>query len=277
MAEVAKVMVLAWNWLKKNYLLVLSLAATICLATALGRVVRGATWSLLMPVSLLATLCGWGLGASRLTPKQAWVSLTALGLPGVFAYGTGLFVPVGRLLFAVLTLLPQLVLWYFERVGIDFSLLVTTWNDLSVHLDSVLSRVWVWSLTLLRGETLVDPLVAGLAWSLLLWLVGTWSGWTMRRKRQALQALFPGGAVLALVLDYTRGEFGLVIVYLAILLALMGLARNEWRHAQWQSRQVDYSESIALDSLFMVGLVTIALVLSAAGAPSPPPEPASLP
>ena len=71
-----------------------------------------------------------------------------------------------------------------------------------------------------------------------------WAGWGLRRNRQALQALAPGGLLLALVLDYTHGEVGLLVMYLAILLILMGLARDEWRHVGWRLRNVDYSESI---------------------------------
>jgi hypothetical protein len=68
----------AGNWIKRNFSLFLLLTATVCLAQALGGVIRGATWSLLMPVSLVAAVCGWGLSSRRMTPKQivfaAWAS-----------------------------------------------------------------------------------------------------------------------------------------------------------------------------------------------------------
>ena len=38
--------ILAWNWLKKNVILTLLLAATVCLALALDEVIKGAMWSL---------------------------------------------------------------------------------------------------------------------------------------------------------------------------------------------------------------------------------------
>ena len=261
-------MSLAWTWFRRNYTLLLLLSATTCLALALGRLIRGTTWPWLMPVSLLAVICGWGTGASRLKAKQAWASLSALGIPGVFAYVAGLFMPLGQLILAVLSLRTQIVMWLSEQAAVDFSLVFAAWIEFSTHFASVLSRLWAWCLALVSGETLIDPLAAGMAWNLLLWLVGAWAGWQLRRERQALQALAPGGALLALVLDYTRGEIGLLIVYLGILLALMGLARNEWRHTQWQQRKVDYSESIVFDTLVMVGLVTVTLVLSATGTPS---------
>jgi transglutaminase-like putative cysteine protease len=261
-------MPLAWKWVRRNFTFVLLLSATVCLVVALGEVVRGVTWSWLMPVSLLAVACGWGIGGSRLNAKQAWVSLIAVGVPGVFIYVAGLALPIGRLVLAMLSLIPQLVLWISEGTLIDFTPLLAPWADLSGHIASVLTRTWEWCAALFAGRTVLDPIAAGLVWNLLLWLVSAWAGWYLRRNRQALPALAPGGIVLALVLDYTRGEIGLVVTYLAILLTLMGLARNEWIHVQWRLRKVDYSESVALDTLVMVGMVTTALVLSAAGTPS---------
>ncbi len=261
-------MTFALNWVKRNFSLFLLLTATACLAQALGGVIRGATWSLLMPVSLVAALCGWRLKGSHLTPKQAWLSLTALGIPGVFAYVAGLFLPFGRLILALLALIPQIILWIFERTLIDFSYLVTVWTEFSTHIGGVLTRMWVWIAALAGGKPFLDPLATAVVWDLLLWLVCVWAGWRLRQNRQALQALAPGGVALAAVLAYTHGNIGLLVMYLAILLTLMGWAQNEWRHIQWQGRKIDYAESIRLDTLVMVALITIVLTFSAAGAPS---------
>jgi transglutaminase-like putative cysteine protease len=258
----------ALDWIRRNFSLFLLLTATVCLAQALGGVIRGATWTLLMPVSLVAALCGWGLKGSRLTPKQAWVSLTALGLPGVFACVAGLFLPFGRLILASLSLIPQVLLWISDRTAIDFSYLSVAWTDFSTHIAGVLDRLWAWSVALVSGKAFLDPLAAALVWTLLLWLVCAWAGWRLRQNRQTLQALAPGGVILAGVLDYTRGNIGLLIVYFAILLILMGWAQNEWRQIQWERRKVDYAESIRFDTLLMVGLVTTMLTFAAAGAPS---------
>jgi len=257
-----------WNWMRKNVSLILLLIASACLAWALGDLIRGAKWSWLLPVSLSATFCGWGISKSRLSPKQAWASLIGLGIPGVFIYVGGLARPLGRLGLSLLSLIPQLVLWLSDRIPIDASLLSTAWAELMQHLASLFIRLWEWLAALFAGHPIVDPLAAGMVWNQLLWLIGTWAGWKLRKDRQALQALAPGMILLALVLDYSRGDISLLVAYLAILLVLMGLSRDEWRHVQWGQRKVDYSESIRLDTLMMVGMVTIALTLSAAGTPS---------
>ncbi len=258
----------AWNWVRKNVELILLLTAIICLALALGEVIRGATWSLLLPVSLSAVLCGWGLGISRLTLKQAWVRLTALGIPAVFIYVGGLIRPLGRLALSIFSLIPQIILSLTNKIPIDASTVSNTWAEFTGHLVSLAIRLWDWLLALFAGKPFVDPLAAGMVWSILLWLVCAWAGWRIHRDRQALQALAPGGVLLALVLDYSHGEVGLLVVYLAILLVLMGLTKDEWRHMGWRQRRMDYSESVRLDTLLMVGMVTIALTLSAAGMPS---------
>ena len=124
LAGVGRMMSLAWNWSRRNYNLVLLLSAATCLALALGRLIRGGTWSWLLPVSLLAVLCGWGAGASRINAKQAWLSSIFFGLPGVFAYVAGLFAPLWALLLAVLSLRPQFILWFSERAPVDLSLVL---------------------------------------------------------------------------------------------------------------------------------------------------------
>jgi transglutaminase-like putative cysteine protease len=161
-----------------------------------------------------------------------------------------------------------MVSWITERTPVDIGPWIGTWVEMSRHAASVLARFWIWFVAMVRGESLIDPVAVALVWSLLLWLVGAWSGWQFRRHRQALSALVPGGALLALVIDYTHGENSLVIVYLAILLTLMGITRNQRMLMRWQQRKVDYSDSIVFESLLMVGMVTIGLVLSAAGTPS---------
>jgi transglutaminase-like putative cysteine protease len=221
-----------------------------------------------MPGLLTAVLFGWVFGGSRITSKQAWVGLIFFGFTGVFIFIGGLFRPLGRLIVFTISLIPQVILSMFGRARLDFSPLFAAWTELGNHISSVFVRLWAWLAALFTGNFLVDPLASGLVWNLILWFVGAWAAWHLRRNHQALRALAPGGILLAVVLDYSRGEVGFLVMYLACLLALMGLAGNEKRHRQWKLRKVDYSESIQIDTLVTVGMLTIALVLSASGAPS---------
>lgn len=258
----------AWTWLRRNLNLVLLLFAATCLSIALGKVIRGGTWSLLVPVSLASVICGWKIGSSRLKPKQAWASLVAMGLAVVFLFVAGLLIPLARFIREALALVPQIFLWVSERAQVEIGPFLAAWMEMSGHAANTLARFWIWFAALVSGDSIIDPVAVALAWNLLLWLVGAWSGWQLCRSREALSALLPGAALLALVIDYTGGEISLVIVYLAILLTLMGMARNQWLQMRWQERKVDYSDSIVFDTLLMAGMVTIGLVLSAAGTPS---------
>ncbi len=256
-----------WSWLSKNLNLVLLLTASACLSRAIGDGLRVGSWVLLMPVLLIALLSSWVLSVSRITSKVAWMGLTIFGITGILLYVGGLFSPLGRLIISIFSLIPQVVVHFSDRALINFSPLLVSWTDSINHITSIFSRLWTWLVALFAGRSLFDPLAAGLVWNLILWFIGAWSAWHLRRNGQALRALTPGGIVLAIVLDYSHAEIELLIVYLACLLALVGLSGDEWRHKGWQLRKVDFSESIHIDTLVIVGMVTVVLVLSAAGAP----------
>ena len=257
-----------WSWLSKNLNLLMLLTASACLGLTIGKGLRNGSWVLLMPVLLAGLLSSWVLSASRITSKGAWMGLIFFGITGILLYVGGLFRPLGRLIISLFSLIPQVVLHLSDRALINFSPLLVTWTDLINHITSIFSRLWAWLVALFTGRSLIDPLAAGMVWNLILWFIGAWAAWHLRRNHQALRALAPGGIVLATVLDYSRAEVELLIVYLACLLALVGLTEDEWRHKGWKMRKIDFSESIHIDTLVIVGMVTIVLVLSAAGAPS---------
>ena len=255
-----------WNALRKNISLVLMLVAAACPILALDKTMPGAT--LLIPVALLAVLCGWWAGRSRLSGRQAAGWLVALGLPGVFIYIVRLAVPLWNLLLSVYSIILQVFRWVGSRAPIDPAPLLVAWSDLSSRVVVALLRLWGWVVSFVSGKPAVDSAAAGLAWSILFWLIGIWAGWQFRRKRLAIHALVPGGIVLALVLDYTRWGTDLVVLYLVLMLSLAGLAHYEDLLAGWLQRGVDYSESIAIDSVTLAAPVIILLVGTAMLTPS---------
>jgi transglutaminase-like putative cysteine protease len=260
--------IILWNWLKKNTSLSLLLVATVDFTLALGRLVHGTTWSLFMPTALAAALGGWWAGKSRLSGRRAAGWLVAPGISGLFLYITGLGVALGNLLCSIIPAITQSVLQVYHSAPVDMLPIVAAWTTFSAQAGTILSRLgaWIWALS--TKETTTDPIATTLAWSILLWLVGSWSGWHLRRHHQALRALAPGGVVLALVLDYTGREIGLVVLYLACMLVLIGLS-HYWRsRAIWERRGVDYSESIAIDSTVAILSITIFLTGLAALTPS---------
>ena len=257
-----------WKWLKNHISLTLLLAATCCLAWAIGGAVRGTPLPLCLTVALTATLCGWLAGKSRMNNRQAAGWLIVPGISGVFLSVTGLLAPLRAFFISSLSILGQSIFRVYTRNPVDYSPLVATWSDLLQRFTSVLSRLGEWGGALAAGKVGMDPVVTGLVWSILLWLVGIWSGWQLCRNHQALRALAPGGLVIALVLDYTNREISPLLGYLVLILMLLGLSRIDALHISWRRRGIDYSDSIAFDSISATIVVTILLVGLAMVTPS---------
>jgi transglutaminase-like putative cysteine protease len=256
------------KWLKENIRLFLLLLAMGCLVLALGQVVEGVTLTLLMPVAGAAALCGWLIGVRRAKGSRAIGWLVGFGLGGIFLYITGLGIPLGNLALSVFLLVPSIILHLLERTPVDFMPLIASWSGLVHYSAGSLSRLSTWGGALAAGKATTDPFVTELAWSILLLLMGFWSGWFLYRYRHALGALAPGGLALALVMDYTGSQVGLLVFYLAIMLILTGVSSNDGLHAGWQCRGVDFSNSIAMDSMFSIILLTVLLAGAAAVTPS---------
>jgi hypothetical protein len=256
------------KWLKKNISLFLLLIAMVSLVLALAHTVHGVTWALLMPVAMAAALCGWLIGVSPIKGRRAAGWLVVLGVNVVFIYITGLGALIGNLILSAFSIITHFVFRFYERTPVDFTPLTASWSALVHQTAAVLSRLGEWGETLAAGKTATDSFATGLAWSTLLWLVGFWSGWHLSRNRQALGALAPGGLVLALVLDYTDNQAGLLVVYMAILLILISVSHYDGLRANWERHGMDFSESIALDTMFSTILLTVLLVGVAAVTPS---------
>jgi len=236
------------------------MVATACPVLAVGQVVRGVTWSLMMPVALAAVLCGWGVAISQLNGRRAAGWSVALGFPGVFIYVVKLVAPLWKLLLSVYLIIYQAIRWLDNRSLIDPAPFLASWNDLSSRVTVASLRLGEWLISLVKGNPAVDTTAAGLALCLLFWLVGVWAGWHFRRRRLTFLALTPAGVVLTIALTYTREETNLVVLYLIVSLALSGLAHYKDLLTDWLKRGVDYSESIAIDSVTIAAPVVVLVV-----------------
>jgi hypothetical protein len=262
------ILIAAFNWLGKNLTLLLLLAATILLSLALSPLIRGDTWSLFIPIACAASLCGWGLGKSRLTGKQSIVGLTVIGIPGVVIYAGGLVAPLIILIGSALSLIPPIILWLYKKTPVDFTSFLVSFANLNNQSKVILSRVWSWISQIVAGRIFLDPVAIAIVWSILLWLICSWSGWQLRRIPRVLRAFLPSGLVLAWMLDYTQKDYWLAVFYLAVIILLIGVVNDGILHLQWRQHKIDYAESISVDSSVAIIAVTTALTLTSLFMPS---------
>ncbi len=242
--------------LLKNINLILLLLALACLPLALEQVTHNAHFPLL-PVVLVAALCGWRVAQSQLIGRQAAGRLISLGIPGVFIYVAELVIPLGKVILTLSDVIFQSVLWLFNRSPINSASMLGAWIEFSSRVVVATIRLWEWSISLVIGEPVSDLAATGLAWGILLWVIGSWAGWQLRRNRSALNALTPGGVALTLTIEYSHMGTALVIQYLAIFLVLSVLSHYEEIRARWHQRDMDYSESIAFD----FALITVPIIV----------------
>ncbi|MEE8390084.1 MAG: transglutaminase domain-containing protein, partial [Anaerolineae bacterium] len=237
-------------------------------AYGLANVVRGLDTWLLLTVTAMGLLTGWAMGAVSLPGWRAGLLASVLGT-GVILLRTG---RLGGQIAAVLQTLGSLSrgAWYWLLGGppLDWMpvplALVELWTDVATLLD----RGWEWALALAAGDSFYDPVAIALVWSLAMWTVTVWAGWMVRRHNRPLWGIVPAGALLSTVISYAGASTGTLLSLLSATLPLIALSRHSARERRWQASGTDFSRDIRVDLTAWVALVSLALVMTAALAPS---------
>jgi transglutaminase-like putative cysteine protease len=271
---------LRWpGWqLQPRALLVLALllVALGYVASGLAGVVRELDVQLVLAVTTLGVLLGWILATTSLHGWIALVIAPAVGLVGVF-------LRVGRLDEKSLELLQAL-----GGVGGEFFRRLASLGDMSSSLQgppldwqpvtavldellagggALLTRVRDWGVALAAGEPSFDPVASALIWSLALWAVSAWAGWTARRRARPLQAVTPAAILLLSTFHYKRETSVLLPVVLGLGLLLMALLRRDARIRRWQASGIDPVEDHTRSARIIIAL-TLVLAIVAAAVPS---------
>jgi len=171
------------------------------------------------------------------------------------------------LLQALAGLLTEALHWRLYAPLPDPSLAIQALYDLGRNLTALLAQALTWTAALLGGRSFYDPLAASLVWSLLLWGLGIWAAWAVRRREQPLAAVLPAGVLLAASLSYTRSPVGYLLPLLAAAFLLLAWTNFHRRRIAWQRAGTDYAEDIYLDLVmwilfFALGLSSMAMALS---------------
>lgn len=205
-------------------------------------------------VSLCAVLIALRLSRRNLNGFLTSVALIVIGVLGIWILGARLALPLLDLASEVISLFPQtfvsvrshvpLVIW--PQHPIDTTSLKETWLVVAEASNALSARVQIWLLSLSENVTVNDALVRNMAWTLILWLVAAWMGWFAGR-RNAIASLLPSIVLLAVITSYSRYRIETLWMMVLILLVLMGIWNYKNHIAQWERRQVDYSDSIRYD------------------------------
>jgi len=251
-------------------LLLLFVLLTVAVASV-ASVLASPDWGSLWIGLVLGLLIGWGMAIFNL---PAWISALILSTLGII-YALIYAGQVGSKLFAVsneIVVFLSKSITHAQDAGINFIPIQESTTELFHTISVILIRLSIWILALVNGEPTFDPVVAGLAWIILVWFVAAWAGWMVVTYKNALLAVLP--AILLSVGALSFGQRASFSLYLMLGLSLILLAIVEYgkREQNWENvgtafpprkwRQVMYSAM-----LVSIGLVFASAVLSSISIP----------
>ncbi len=138
-------------------------------------------------------------------------------------------------------------------------------QDIAQSVWMLLTESYTWLDALWFGEPFFDRLAATLWWGLALWVVALWAAWLIRRQRQPLAAMLPGGVLLAVVASYSGASALFFAPLLAGLLLILAVVNFGLHEQSWRQRDIDIAEDIVADhSLWLMGFVVIVVSLALA-------------
>jgi hypothetical protein len=246
----------------QEMLLLLSLAALACLPIALSNLVRDASISLLLPVTLLGAFLAWTLARREMRPSSWRIILFFFGPLILFLYIGQMGASLVEWSKQVYQFFPAFYALKRFDVPLDISPLLTANDALMQNFLALGSRLIIWSMGLLNKTRVDDPVSRTLAWSFGLWLVSSWAGWQISRHKRLLLGLLPSTILLVWVLNYTNREVNILWIHLALLLFLIGFNSYVNTQNHWQATNTDYADSTSMDTLVMVGVVSFTLVIA---------------
>ena len=244
----------------QEMIFVLSLMALLCLPFALSEVIRDAAVSLLLPITLFGMMFAWmlaGLGVRR--------SLSGFAL--LFLGPLALYIRIGQIWGALFGLIRQWFIFISHvfnslvyKTPLDLSVLLLATDELTQKIFGFSARISLWLTSIFNGIKIEDPVARTFMWGMALWLIAVWAGWQIYRNRKFILGMLPSTIVLAFVVNYMGDEKAILWIHLTLLLFLFGLTNYNNLLTRWNTSSTDYSESTSVDTLIVVGALTLGLV-----------------
>jgi transglutaminase-like putative cysteine protease len=250
-------------------LLLLGLLLLAVGSVALGTAdrVRGIGPWLALTMAVLGALAGWILSA---VVRSTWVTSLVTAIGGL---GTALLV-VGRLgdealalSWAWRELLRAVIRWAIGGAAPEWGPVWLALTVLGEGVATLLARLYSWTIALVAGEPIFDPVAVAFVWGLALWAVGAWAGALICRRERPLWALTPAGALLMVAFSHVWGSHIFLLGLLLAGLLLLATVSHERRTRRWTATSVDYPELRAQTAAAAVFL-SLALVATAYSVPS---------
>ncbi len=241
-------------------ILLLSLIALACLPIALSNLVRDASASLLLPVTLFGALLAWGLAKWHLRKISVEIILLFLGPLALFVRIGQLGGSLFELIKQTIVFIPPMVNRLYQKTPFDPYNFVSASDDLKQRILTFGGRLFLWFSGVWQGIQVEDPVVRTLIWSIGLWLIAVWAGWQISSNKRLLVGMLPATILMALVLDYTGKEIWILWLHLSLLLFLYGMSSYTNLRDRWNIFRIDYSDSTSFDTLILVTALTVGLV-----------------
>jgi transglutaminase-like putative cysteine protease len=237
----------------------LALSAVVLLPAALmdGELIPGLAPA--VSLSIVGFIFTWWLAQRKISGPLAALVILLAGIVADLLWGVFALRPAA--------LAPQLAEWWTWTLG-DRSYPepgVTYFREQGAELTRYFERVAAWVRGLIVGPGAPDNLAVIGVVVLLAWLLAAWAAWWVVRRREPFIALVPTGIFLAQQAYWTPDTISYVLVFLAVTVFLLVLARLVFQTREWDAAGVDYAEDIRVDVIF-AGLALTMLVTFASPA-----------
>jgi transglutaminase-like putative cysteine protease len=241
--------------------------ATATLTAGLAGLVKGVEEGVFWLIGVAGLAAGWLLARSRM--KGFWAAI--LGIPLGILMLVYMLADLSSPLWAItrsLVFLANHALRQEELGPPDPTPLLLANQELVSRLNSFVTHLYTWWNGLIVQQPVFDRVALTLLWGVLIWLVTLWAAWAIYRRHLPLHAIIPMAAVLAIMLNYTRGNANLMLPIVLVSLSLMGLVSFDNQQKRWITSKVDYAEDVVLDASLAIFFLTITLTTASALTPS---------
>jgi transglutaminase-like putative cysteine protease len=223
--------------------------------------------ALFLSAVLFGLFLGWITGRIPLPPWAAGFLDGALGMDFLFLLIGRLDIPlrswIGSSAVGLAHLLPQ-----YEGEGFDLGAWLGDAYRILQGPVSVMVRFQGWAVSFFRGEVFFDPVASVLFWSLLLLLIGAFTGWTLSARGKPFAAVLPAFLLLAAVLASVQGDWHYAVLTVALVFGLVVTVEHNQKEQEWERKQMGYSTSLRWDLVFSVVPVLAVLLLGSYVIPS---------